>query len=115
MGAHQLDTHFGRFRPGGQQERFIQAGWSDFAQLAHQGETGLAGKTIVVNKPMMNLIGHRLGNGRVSVTGIGHEYIAGPVEPLIAPAVENMNTLRAIPEDRRLAGHRHRLGSAQCF
>ena len=44
-------------------------------------------------------------NSGVSVSGVGDEYAAGPVDPPVAVGVFNGESLRRVPDNRRLSAH----------
>src|ERR1041385_8536673 len=59
------------------------------------------------------LLDNGIRNLFASVSGIGNEHAARPVDPLIAPCIADLVTLGAVPDHRRLSTHRARLEAVQ--
>ncbi len=106
FGSGQLDRALGRLGAGGQQEHLVEPLRCDFRQFCRQAGALTARKAVVVDQPAIDLFEHRAGNLGVVVAGVGDQHAARPVEPPVAPAVENLATLGPIPDHQRLAAHR---------
>jgi hypothetical protein len=55
------------------------------------------------------LFGDGVGDLFAAMAGIGDQYAARPIDPLIAPGVGDLVALRAVPDYRRLPAHGARL------
>src|SRR5882762_5090073 len=111
----EFDRAFGRFRAGSQQENLVQAFWRQLNQIFGELSAFFAWKHIVVQQTAAHLVDDRLAHFGRTVAAIGHQDTAAPIEPLISVFVINVNILRALPHQRRLAAHGLRLEFAQRF
>ena len=93
------------FRAGGQQEDLLQRLRQNGDQLFDQACADLAREAIVGEQVRGSLRGDGVHDLLAAVAGVRNQHAGGPVHPLVAPGVEDLEAFRAMPDDGRLAAH----------
>ena len=102
---HSLMAHLDGFRAGGEQEDLLQRLGQNGDQLFDQARADLAGEAIIGEQVRGGLRGDGVHDLLAAVAGVGDQHAGGPVDPLVAPGVEDLEAFGAMPDDGRLAAH----------
>ena len=113
--AAQLDGGLHGFRAGGQQEDFLQRRGQNGGQLFHQARADFTRKAIIREQTRVGLRRDGVHNLLPAMAGVGDQHPGGPIDPLVAPSIENLKAFGAIPDNGRLPAHCDRFVCVQAL
>lgn len=103
--AAELDGALHRLGARGEQENLLEPFRQHRGKPLHQPRANFAREAVVGQEPPPGLRRDRLDDLRAAVSRIAHEHARRPVNPLIAPGIEDLEAFGPVPHDRGLALH----------
>jgi len=108
VGTRQLDGVLGGLGAGAQEEDLVIRARRGGGQEAAELGAALVGEHVGGQERLVDRLAQCLADLRAAMAGVGHQHAARPVQPGVAPAVEDLEALGAVPDHRRLALHADR-------
>src|SRR5260370_12698957 len=100
-----FDGAFQGLGAGGEQENFLERFGQNRSQLFHQARADFAGEAIVGEELGLRRLRDRLDDFAGAMAGVGNQHARGPVDPLVAVGVVDLESLGAVTHDGGLAAH----------
>ena len=113
MQAHELERALGSLGTRRQEECLFKLRRCVLNQVIDKIHPFLCGERVGMQQGLVQHPPQRRHDTRIAVAGIGDEDGAGEIEPAVAPGVEHLKALGAIPDHGQLAVHRVGLGGVE--